>query len=218
MPSSSRRAACRLIGALAAFAALAPGVAHATSSVTVEQTYTGASVANGWAKVERLYDSAAGFAATGWPTDDRMDQFGQRKTFFNNVARPVSGRSLLYYGTNWSTNTKATPVLMVTGAFAEADGTWANPAASRLGCGVAPASCPTTGMMQYLDGLNYKTFAISFNNGAADNYNWAEVIYDAVQRIKAVTGAAKVDIVSWSKGTIASRMYVSSLKQSWGTA
>lgn len=205
-----------LVAVLAAFSALT-GSASATSKATVEATYE--KPENDWSKVERIYDSDTGFSATDWPgSDTRMDQTGQRKTFFNNVARPASGRFLLYYGKNWSTNTKTTPVLLIPGAFSEPDGSWANPAASKLGCGVEAKSCPSTGMMQALATSKYKTFAIGFNNSAGNNYNWAEIIYDAIQRIKKVTGAEKVDIVAWSKGTVASRMYVSSMKESWGTS
>jgi hypothetical protein len=216
-----RRHAARAtaIAALLAGAALvAPAAAQATASWSVEQTYTGTSVQYGWDRVERIYDSSSGFGPTGWPADGRMEQFGQRQTFFGNTGQPATGKFLLYYGTHWSTNAKATPVLLVTGAFAEADGSWADPAESRLGCGVAAASCPTTGTMQLLDGQGYKVFAVNFANGAGDNFYWAEQIYDAIQRVKAVTGASKVDIVAWSKGTIASRMYVSSMRRSWGTA
>jgi hypothetical protein len=73
-------------------------------------------------------------------------------------------------------------------------------------------------MMQQLASQNLKTFAIGFNNGAGDNYNWAEEIYDAIQRIKAVTESEAVDVIAWSKGTVAARMYVSGMKKSWGTS
>lgn len=216
MLSKSRTWMLAVTAALMVLAATA-GSASATSSTSVEETYE--SPENDWDKVERIYDSDEGFSATDWPgEDDRMDQFGQRKTFFGNVARPASGRFLLYYGEDWSTNTKETPVLLVPGAFSEPDGTWANPSASRLGCGVAEESCPSTGMMQQLASENYKTFAVGFNNGAGDNYNWAEVIYDAIQRVKEVTESEEVDVVAWSKGTVAARMYVSSMKKSWGTS
>lgn len=204
-----------LATALALFGA-SVGSASATSSTEVEATYE--SPEHGWEKVERLYDSASGFSPTGWPgSDERMDQSGQAKTFFGGVARPKSGQFLLYYGEDWSTNSKETPVLMIPGAFSESDGTWADPAVAHVGCGVAPESCPTTGLMQQLASNGYRTFSVSFNNGAGDNYNWAEVIYDAIQRVKEVTGAEQVDLVAWSKGTIAARMYVSSMKKGWGT-
>jgi len=210
---------CGLIGLAVALIALAVSAASAsaTESTTVEETYE--SPENGWDKVERIYDSDEGFSSTDWPDEDeRMDQFGQRKTFFGNVARPASGRFLLYYGEDWSTNERETPVLLVPGAFSEPDGTWANPSASRLGCGLAEESCPSTGMMQALAGAGHRTFAVNFNNGAGDNYNWAEVIHDAIQRVKAVTGAEEVDVVAWSKGTVAARMYVSGMKRAWGSS
>lgn len=82
--------------------------------VTLEATYT--SVSDGWAKVERWFDSNSGYNAAQYPADGRLDQTGQRKTFFNGVARPVAGRYLLSYAPGWNTNSKATPVLLVPGA------------------------------------------------------------------------------------------------------
>lgn len=198
---------------LAAHAAVAPQTAQATSTRTLEATYV--SVQNGWVQVERWRDTNSNFLAEDYPPDGRLNQTGQRLTFFGNVAQPASGRFLLYYGPGWDTNPKPTPVLLVHGAFENADWAWANPADSPLGCGAA--SCPTAGLMQYLSDRGYKVFAISYPHGAGDNYYWSEQIYDAIQVIKSRTGAPQVDIVAWSKGTVASRMYVSGVRKSWGT-
>jgi len=73
--------------------------------------------------------------------------------------------------------------------------------------------------MQYLSGVeNRKVFAISYPHGAGDNHYWAEQVHDAIEIIKTKTGAAQVDVVSWSKGTVASRMFASGVRQGWGTA
>ncbi|MEO7804312.1 MAG: lipase [Actinomycetota bacterium] len=197
------------------FAAMlsAPG-ANATSSRTLEATFT--SVANGWEKVERWKDNSSSILAEAYPSDGRGNQLGQRATFFAS-AQPHSSRFLLYHAPNWDTGTKPTPVLLVHGANQQADFAWANP--NELGgnmCGAA--TCPTTGLMQYLDTAGYKVFAISFPHKNGNGYYWSEQIYDAIEIIKSKTGATKVDVVAWSKGGFNARMYASSVKQSWGTA
>lgn len=191
------------------------GTALATAPLTLEAIYT--SVENGWVKVERWKDNAPNFLAENYPPDGRGDQTGQRLTFFNNIARPHSSRFLLYYAPSWDTNPKPYPVLLVHGANDTADRAWANPnELGGFGCGAA--SCPNTGLMQYLSSRGYKVFAINFPHKQGDNYFWAEQIYDAIQVIKLKTNANKVDVVGWSKGSFAARMYVSGVKKPWGTA
>ncbi len=185
---------------------------QATDKVTLEATFT--KVANGWDRVERWHDTDAGFQPADYPSDGRMDQTGQRLTFFG-VAQPASGQFLLYHAPGWDSNTEPTPVLLVHGAFENADWAWANPSASALGCGAS--SCPRSGLMQHLSALDRKVFAISYPHATGDNYYWAEQINDAIEIIKTKTGAAQVDVVAWSQGTIASRMFVSSVRQDWGT-
>lgn len=189
--------------------------ANAITNLTIEATYT--NVSNGWAKVERWSDSNTGFLPEDYPPDGRGDQEGQRLTFFNNVKEPSSNKFLLYYAPNYDTNTIGTPVLLVHGANDNADRAWANPNdLGSYGCG--SSTCPQSGMMQYLSNKGYKVFAINFAQKQGNNYYWAEQIHDAIAIIKNVTGASKVDVVSWSKGAFAARMYASSVKQSWGTA
>lgn len=187
--------------------------AAATQDLVLEATFH--AVENGWEMVERWYDRDSHFSAEDYPPDGRLDQSGQRLTFFGGIPRPASGRFLLYYAPGWDTGPKPTPVLLVHGAFMNADWAWADPSESPLGCGAA--ACPGTGLMQYLNDRGYRVFAISFPHSAGDNFYWAEQIHDAIQVIEARTGASRVDVVAWSKGTIASRMYVSGVRRSWGT-
>lgn len=189
--------------------------ARATASRTLEATFT--SVSNGWVRVERWKDNDPNFIQEDFPPDGRGDQAGQRLTFFGNVKRPHSSRFLLYYAPGWDTNSKPFPVLLVHGANDNADRAWANPnELGGFGCGAA--SCPSTGLMQYLSSRGHKVFAVNFVHKQGDNYFWAEQIYNAIQVIKSRTGAAKVDLVGWSKGAFAARMYVSSVRKPWGTA
>ncbi|HWV84743.1 MAG TPA: hypothetical protein VNZ62_04800 [Capillimicrobium sp.] len=208
----------RAIGVLAAVAALAvalPAGAQATASVTLEATFT-SGIANGWASVERYRDTGSGFTAETYPPDGRGDHAGQVATFFG-APRPHASRFLLYHAPGALTGSKPTPVLLVHGANQTADQAWANPNASgQYGCG--QVTCPSTGLMQHLDGLGYKVFAIGFPHRNGDGYHWAEQIHDAITIIRAKTGAAKVDVVGWSKGAFNARMYASSLRKPWGTA
>ncbi|GII32281.1 esterase/lipase family protein [Planotetraspora mira] len=207
-------AALGLVAAIVLAAPAAP--ASATGSVTLEATYA-SGLQNGWAQVERYKDNSTAFVAETYPSDGRGDQTGQTKHLFGDVARPHSSRFLLYSAPGWQTGAKPVPVLLVHGANQTADQAWANPnAAGAYGCG--QASCPTTGLMQSLSGKGYKVFAIGFPHTTGDGYYWSEQIADAVSLIRAKTGASQVDVVGWSKGAFNARMYVSSLRKSWGTA
>ncbi len=189
------------------------GAASATSSLTLEATYRNA--AGGWAKVERWYDGSSGFIDADYPDDGRLDQTGQRKRFFGGAANPAMGRYLLSYAPGWRANPKATPVLLVPGAYETADFAWANPSEGPVGCG-AP-SCPTTGMMQQLADAGHRVFAVTFPHIVGNNYNHAEQIRNAIVNIKDATGATKVDVVAWSMGVLSARMYVSGVRKTWGS-
>jgi len=219
LPTRRRRAAVAAAIALCVTSTTLFAKEHlavqASSSVSLEATFSPPLV-NGWAKVERYIDNSSGFLAESYPPDGRGDQTAQTETYFG-AAEPFSGRFLVYYGPHWNTNTKPTPVLLVTGAGTTPDHAWANPDdTGAYGCGVA--TCPVTGLMQYLDALGYKVFAVGFPHKNGDNYYWSEQIYDSIQVIKAKTGASQVNLVGWSKGAFASRMYLSSLRKTWGTA
>jgi hypothetical protein len=184
-----------------------------SSYLAREATFS--SVANGWAKVERYLDTRSGFVQEDYPPDGRGDQDGQRLTFFDDNPKPFSGRFLLYYGPEWDTGTKTTPVLLVHGANDNPDRAWANPGESGgFGCGAV--SCPDTAMMQYLSDRGHRVFAIGFAHKQGDNFMQAQQVGDAVAIIIEQLGVSAVDLVGWSKGELAARMYVSSVQPSWG--
>lgn len=181
-----------------------------TSSLTLEATYN--EVSNGWDKVERWKDNNPLFLQEDYPLDGRGNQDGQRLTFFNDVQKPHSSRFLLYYAPNYDTNPILTPVLLVHGANDNADRAWANPnEMGSYGCGCS--SCPNSGLMQDLVNKGYKVFAINFPHKQGDNYYWSQQIHDTIKIIKNQTGSSKVDVIGWSKGAFASRMYASSVKK-----
>lgn len=213
-----------------------PSTGAATSSTTAEtgDTSTGApvdllgdlvleetfadGVANGWVRVERWRDPNPGFIQEDrFELDQRASQTGQRLKFFASDPAPHSGVFLLYYAPGWDAAKRSTPVLLAHGANDQADRAWANPGESGdFGCG--QSSCPKTGLMQALAQAGYSVFAVSHAHNQGDNYFWSEQIGDAVSIIRERTGAAQVDLVGWSKGVLASRMYTSSLRRDWGTA
>lgn len=197
-------------------AAPAPPVAAAAPAYLTNEATFG-TVANGWAKVERYRDTTPGFADEQYPPDGRGNQDGQRLTFFGGVAQPSSSRFLLYSAPGWSTGAKATPVLLVHGANDNPDRAWANPNESGgFGCG--SATCPSTGLMQYLSSRGYRVFAIGFAHKQGENRQQAQQVGDAIALIKSRLGVSQVDLVGWSKGELSTRMYVSSVKPPWGRA
>jgi hypothetical protein len=212
----------RLASALAMVVMSVSGVvvpvlpASATATVSMESAYT-TGIENGWARVERYRDASTGFATEDYPPGGVGDQTGQTRRFFGDIAQPHSSRFLLYHAPGWQSGSKPVPVLLVHGANQTADQAWANPnVLGDYGCG--RQSCPASGLMQYLDARGYKVFAIGFPHKTGDGYRWSEQIRDAIQLIRTKTGASQVDLVGWSKGAFNARMYVSSLRQSWGSA
>ena len=185
--------------------------------LVLEETFADG-IANGWVRVERWRDPNPGFMQEDrFALDQRASQTGQRLKFFASDPAPHSGVFLLYYAPGWDAAKRKTPILLAHGANDQADRAWANPGESGdFGCG--QSSCPKTGLMQALAQAGYSVFAVSHAHSQGDNYFWSEQIGDAVSIIRERTGAAQVDLVGWSKGVLASRMYTSSLRQDWGTA
>lgn len=195
------------------------GSAQTTSAQTsagptvVREAVFDGGVADGWASVERYRNTNPGFQAETYPSDGRGDQVGQTAVFFGS-GRPHSSQFLLYAGPE-PTAPARTPVLLVHGANQTAGQAWANPNASgSFGCGTLV--CPTTGMMQKLTADGHQVYAIGFPHRNGDGYHWAQQIGDAVDLVREKTGAAKVDVVGWSKGAFNARQYVSSVRPAWG--
>ncbi|MGA8118138.1 MAG: hypothetical protein WCA46_31290 [Actinocatenispora sp.] len=215
----TRRARGALTGALlsvllVAGSVLLAGPAHAAAPSYLTQEASFGTVANGWAKAERYLDTTPGFTQEDYPPDGRGDQDGQRLTFFGGDKHPFSGRFLLYYAPGWNTGS-STPVLLVHGANDNPDRAWANPNESGgFGCGAV--TCPGTGLMQYLSGRGHRVFAIGFAHKEGDNLMQAQQVGDAIALIRAQLGVPQVDVVGWSKGEMSARMYVSSVRPSWG--
>ncbi|WP_406206765.1 lipase family protein [Kitasatospora sp. NBC_01560] len=187
----------------------------AVAALTLEAAFP--APGNGWAKVERYLDTTPGFRTEQYPPGGRGDQDGARLTYFGGVRQPFSGRFLLYSATGWDTGGHATPVLLVHGANDNADRAWAAPDETGS-CGAVASGCPSTGLAQYLAASGHRVFAINFAHKQGDNLLQAQAVADAIALIRARLGAPQVDVVAWSKGEVAARAYVSSVRPSWGRA
>lgn len=180
--------------------------AIAAPTMTVEQTFTDINTTKYWTKVERIRLNDSNIGQEEFITDNQQQQ-SNIITEFGGTATPNSQLFLLHYASGWNTGTKPYPVLLVHGAGSDGD-YFADPA--RDGS--------VSGLMQSLKSSGYKVFSITFAHPHGDNYIQREILAAAIQRIKDVTGAAKVDVIAHSKGNMSSRMYVSNVKKSWGTA
>lgn len=209
MPSAVRLTA--LAAALALVMVPAVPANAAVGTLTLLGTTTG--VSHGWDSVEHWNDTDSAWPATHYLSDGRQNQTGEAATLFGS-AQPPGSQFLLYRAPGWQTNA-GPAVLLVMGANDDVDREYSDPAAGGPGtCGVE--SCPTTGLMQYLTGAGYRVFAVDFADTQGDNYEWAQTISDALSRVKTEAGTSSVDLVAWSKGAFAARMYVAGVAPSWG--
>lgn len=170
----------------------------------------------GWARVERWHDPNPAIPPAQFPPDGRGDVSGQRLTFFA-AAQPDSGAFLFYYAPGWDQGGDDTPVLLVHGANDSADRAWANPNESgAYGCGAE--ECPESGMMQALSGAGRRVFAIGLGHRQGDNLIAAHLIHHAIAIVRDRTGADQVDVIGWSMGAFAARMYAADVRAPWGAA
>jgi hypothetical protein len=186
----------------------------AQTALTLEGTFTTKSAS--WARVERWHDAAMDPGQEAYVPDGRGDVTGELLDFFGGESRPASSRFLLYYGVGWDKEDDHPPVLLVQGANDTVERGWVDPGAlGGFGCG--SILCPHTGLAQKLMSTGRRVFAIGYPHRQGDNFYWAQGIHDAITVIQKATGAKKVDVVGWSKGAFAARMYASSVRASWGS-
>ncbi|HBN09281.1 MAG TPA: acetyltransferase [Cyanobacteria bacterium UBA8530] len=154
-----------------------------------------------WARIERLSSNCPEFPkenarSNGRQTDPEIvEAFG--------TATPPSSDVLLHYAKGWDKNT-GTPVLLVHGALVDANTSWA-------------LSGSKEGLLKTLTDKGMRVFAVTFAHRHGDNLLQAESIKYALTRVRQVTGAKKVDVVSHSKGTVAARALASDFRYPWMT-
>jgi pimeloyl-ACP methyl ester carboxylesterase len=155
-----------------------------------------------WAAIERHRDGDAGLfgpqmfnGSTAWPEDNPFMPF--IATCFG-ASRPDSGAFLLHVGLGapWASGT---PVLLVPGA-----GDNASRGFVLVALDLAAQGRPVYGL--------------TFSHPHGDVFEQAEVVADAIARIRERTGAAQVDVVSHSKGGVATAIYLSHTPSAdWGS-
>jgi triacylglycerol lipase len=165
------------------------------ASFTGVETYTQDGSIRLWSAIERLEDPDHGFFhqehfndVTEWPRESEFapwidDCFGSQT--------PPSWKVLLHVGPS-DPVAHGTPILFVPGAGDN-------------------GSRGFITLATHMDLLYRPVFVLTFAHPHGDVFMQAEMIADAIARIKARTGAAQVDLVSHSKGGIASAVYLSNL-------
>ena len=119
---------------------------------------------------------------------------------FGGEVEPPAGRFLLHAAEGWDTAGGA-PVLLVHGAGSHARQSFVEP--DPLGL--------QTGLVDELVAADRPVFAVTFAARFGDTTNQAIVLAAALQRVRAVTGAAAVDVVAHSKGGYAVFAYAGGL-------
>jgi pimeloyl-ACP methyl ester carboxylesterase len=158
-----------------------------------------------WAKTERLEDPHPKLKG------DRHNQWTRHTdpelvAAFGDAA-PDSSVFLLHYARGWDAATRPTPVLLVHGAGLTANHCYAD----------RPIQQPYPGLAAHLTQAGRAVFALTFAHGHGDNLKQAELLADAIARVRHVTGAEQVDLVAHSKGGMACRIYLSDAGPAWAT-
>lgn len=118
-----------------------------------------------------------------------------------NSATPAPDKYLLHCAPGWHSNQHRVPVLLVPGA-----GLDANSFTDLYSMGYE-------GLQQQLLELGYRVFAITFSHTHGDNFIQAEQLAAAIARVRELTGSEQIDLLAYSKGGTAARIYLSGLSE-----
>ncbi|MFN8672742.1 MAG: acetyltransferase [Candidatus Sericytochromatia bacterium] len=94
-----------------------------------------------------------------------------------------------------------TPILLIHGANTTATRSWADP----------EGDGKKQGLAQYLKSKGFRVFAITFSNKHGDSFVWSSHVGRAIERIKQITKAEKVDALGHSKGGFTLRLHTSNV-------
>lgn len=169
---------------------------------TGEETFTQDGATQLWSAIERHRDPDTALFykeefswALAWPEQAAWAPW--IATCFGS-AQPDSGSFLLHLGPGES-QASGTPILLVPGAGDNGSRAFVT-------------------LAHHLDGLGRPVYAVSFAHPHGELAMQAEVVADAIARIRHRTGAAVVDVVGHSKGGIAAAIYASNhSRASWGS-
>ncbi|MFP5502454.1 MAG: esterase/lipase family protein [Candidatus Sericytochromatia bacterium] len=153
-----------------------------------------------WARIERLTHAHEAFPTERARPNGRQTDAGVVHAF--GTATPMSRDVLLHFGPAWEEGA-GPPVVLVHGATADAT-YWIDPYGRR-----------GEGLVQALEAAGRRVFAVTFAHRHGDNLLWAESLSMAIARVREATGAARVDVLSHSKGSVAARALASGLKADW---
>ncbi len=191
-----------MIALLAATALGTPGFDPSTPALRLEgrETWTQTEDVRLWNAIERwkdpddtLLQQESFNAGIAWRDEDFSPWIA---TAFGTPT-PPSSTFLLHMGLHEET-AEGTPILMVPGAGDN-------------------GSRGFVTMATRLDRTNRPVFALTFAHPHGDVFAQAEIVADAIEVIKARTGADQVDLVGHSKGGIAAAVYTSNLPGTdWG--
>ncbi len=167
---------------------------------TGTETYTIDGGIRLWSAIElhkdadTMFDQEEYNSVTAWPEGSGFapwiaECFGSTK--------PHSGSFLLHMGP-FEESALGTPILFVPGAGDN-------------------GSRGFIGMATHQNNLGRPVYALTFAHPHGDSFMQAEVVADAIARIRERTGAAQVDVVSHSKGGISTAIYLSNAEGAdWG--
>ncbi|MDD2715055.1 MAG: hypothetical protein PHW04_04060 [Candidatus Wallbacteria bacterium] len=179
-------------------------------SITPVRTLDGHDVLP-WERIECLQDKSSNFKVEAFHEKSHLTHKVLLKVFEDET--PSSGTFALHFAPGWNNDSGRNPILLVHGAGDNAYRAWVHPCSNELG---PEDTIKYPGLMQYLSGEGFQVFAITFAHPHGDNLYQAEVLADAIQRIRKVLNresdsSFKVDLISHSKGGFPVFCYLSSI-------
>ncbi len=165
----------------------------APATFTGSETWDQGETVQLWSAIERHVDTdrtlfTAGEFNTSTEWQDNAAFAPWIGTCFG-TGTPTGGTFLLHQGVHAAT-ASGTPILFVPGAGDN-------------------ASRGFVTMATKMDWAGRPVYAITFAHPHGDVFEQAEIVADAIARVRAITGAAQVDLVSHSKGGISVAVYLS---------
>ena len=159
---------------------------------TGQETFTQDGTIPLWSAIERHTDPNKGLLAQESFNQGIAWQDGEYSPWMQScfgTATPSSSDFLLHFGPN-EASASGTPILLVPGAGDN-------------------GSRGFITLASKMDQAGRPVYAITFAHPHGDVFMQAEAVANAIARIQARTGAAQVDVVSHSKGGIATAVYLS---------
>jgi pimeloyl-ACP methyl ester carboxylesterase len=156
-----------------------------------------------WVRVERLTTTLEAFPeerarANGAHLEpDVVAGFG--------TTTPSSRGALLHAYAGWDRRDPRPPVVLVHGATADA------------ACWIRPYGHAGKGLAAFFAARGRRVFAVTFAHKHGCNLLQAELLNQAIRRVRELTDARRVDVVAHSKGGVAARALASGYRLPWMT-